>query len=162
VVGVWLLLNTSLSACSSTDTQARYRRDSGVYAAIVQSVVGPVPAISPAVLVYLSPIDDAGSVPLEVQASVIKKLSPRIDAKFVDAREQALDDSLAEVPVLDGGILLVVPRVPPSGEMFDLPVERYRATTDHSLVHIELRDADATAIGWVARVVSEEPLAPIR
>ncbi|MEA3216760.1 MAG: hypothetical protein QOJ19_2916, partial [Acidimicrobiia bacterium] len=41
---MWLLLNMSLSACSSSDTQARYRRDSGVYAAIVQSLVGAVPA----------------------------------------------------------------------------------------------------------------------
>jgi hypothetical protein len=159
---MWLLLNMSLSACSSSDTQARYRRDSGVYAAIVQSLVGAVPATAPAALVYLSPIDDAGSVPLEVQASVIKKLAPRIDAKFVDARQQALDDSLAGVPVLDDGILLVVPKVPASGETFDLRVERYRATTDRSLVHVELRDADPTALGWVARVLSEEPVAPAK
>ncbi|MEA3218281.1 MAG: hypothetical protein QOJ19_4437, partial [Acidimicrobiia bacterium] len=104
----------------------------------------------------------AGSVPLEVQASVIKKLAPRIDAKFVDARQQALDDSLAGVPVLDDGILLVVPKVPASGETFDLRVERYRATTDRSLVHVELRDADPTALGWVARVLSEEPVAPAK
>lgn len=162
MVGVWLLLNMSLAACSSSDTQARYRRDSGVYAAIVQSLVGTVPATAPGAPVYLSPIDDASSVPLEVQASVIKKLAPRIDAKFVDSRQQALDDSLAEVPVLDDGLLLVVPKVPASGETFELRVERYRTASDRSLVRIEVRDADPTALGWVARVLSEEPLTPTR
>jgi len=152
-----LLLSMSLEACSSSDTQARHRRETGVYVAIVQSLLGDVPATAPAALVYVSPVDDAASVPLEVQASVIKKLAPRIDAKFVDSRQQAVDDSLQDVPVLDDGVLLVVPKVPASAETFDLRVERYRARADRALVHVELSDTESNASTWVVRVLGEEP-----
>lgn len=158
LAGIWLLLCISLGSCSSSDAQARYRRDSGVFAAVVQSLIGDVPAGAPASLVYLSPVDESASVPLEVQAAVIKKLAPRIDAKFVDARDQAVDDSLQGSPVLDDGILLVVPKLPAVGETFDLQVERYRASADRMLLHVEVRDSDPTSTGWTVRVLSEQPL----
>jgi hypothetical protein len=158
LAGVWLLLCVSLGSCSSGDAQARYRRDSGVYAAVVQLLVGDVPSGSSATLVYLSPVDETAAVPLEVQAAVIKKLAPRIDAKFVDARDQAVDDSLQGSPVLDDGVLLVVPKLPAAGETFDLRVERYRGSADRILLHVAVSDSDPSATGWNVRVLSEEPL----
>jgi hypothetical protein len=61
----------------------------------------------------------------DVQAAVVKNLLDEATVRFADEREEAIDDSLEQLPVRDEGVLVVLPPVPEEGRSVDMPVEVY-------------------------------------
>jgi hypothetical protein len=105
-------------------------------------------------LVFVSPLEEGRPFPLEVQATVIERLGARATIRFVDTQQQAVDAKVEDRPVLDGGVLLRLGRVPPSGEDLQVAGERYEQTDDWMTLRFSVRSQED---GWTAALVDRRP-----
>ena len=105
-------------------------------------------------LVFVSPLEEGRPFPLEVQATVIERLGPRAMIRFVDTQQQAVDAKVGDRPVLDGGVLLRLGRVPPSGEDLQVAGERYEQADDWMTLRFSVRTQED---GWTATLVDRRP-----
>jgi hypothetical protein len=122
-------------ACSTGPT-GEDDRDAAVYAAVVRWLLtdeGGAPGFVPFGPdddrpVFIEPIDPDG-IPLEVQVGVIERLEDLAELRFVDTREEALDETEPTAPVHSDGVLLGLGSIseesPPT-----VRGERYRDESD--------------------------------
>lgn len=158
-----LLAAITLAAASCGDDGAdTTERDAGVYASVVLALApgvpaagGPVPrAGEPDGVIYTGPLDDEQPIPLEVQAAVVEDLADVATVRFVDGRDEAIDERGEHQPVLEDGVLVLVGPVP-AGNSPSVEAERYVDEDDTARVRVGLaRRGD----DW--RVVEVEALEP--
>lgn len=105
-VGVLVLL----TGCpSDTDSTVGKSKEAAVYEAVIADlsdefrIVDPVPDRDP--VLYVEAFDLEG-IPLRVQVDMVAGFIDRYDVRFVDEREEAVDDALPRRPVRKGGVLV--------------------------------------------------------
>jgi hypothetical protein len=148
-----------VSSCATGEAKERYRREADVQVAVLRIALENVPAKSVRPLVFVSPLEGGKPFPLEVQAAVIDHLSKQAEVKFVDEQAEAIDANVEGKPVLGGGVMFSLGRVPPSGNVFEVSGQRYRTAADRTILRFSAR---ATADGWVAELLAEEARPPDR
>jgi hypothetical protein len=139
-----------LAACGDTAGGTEQNRAAGVYSAVISAVVAEEtapPTTDDALPVVFVVPSGPETISAAVQADVVKDLKDDADVRFADDREEAIDDSAAELPVHDDGTLLSVAVVPERGNRVDLEVEVYRSLADQqSMVFSLQRRGDGWAV----------------
>lgn len=97
----------SLAACGDGEPSAA-RRDASVYAAAVLWIVDEVPVEGEGDErhVFIESRLADGAIPLAVQADVVNELEGQATVRFVDAREEAVEEDEPRRPVRRGGVLV--------------------------------------------------------
>ena len=145
-----------LAACGESSTVEGTARDAAVVEQIVRELAGE--PVEPEALptVYVTGIE--GTIAIEVQAGVAAALVDEIDVRFADERLEAIDEGLERRPVRDGGVLLVVHRVPEEGRRIDVRVDRYETFDLGRRLLTSLRYSEPDWI--VTDIVEFEPTDP--
>lgn len=148
-------LTVALAACGSGDPQTN-ERDADVYAAVIEAVatdepIDPDSGDDPTV-VYAATADEDDGISLDVQAAVVEQLEDVLTIRFVDERDEAVDDSERSEPVLEEGVLVVLGTVPP-GLSPSVEAERYL-----DRFHIEELRVDVERSGDDWTVANVEPV----
>lgn len=93
----------------ATPTTVDRRDDVAVYVAVLRSVAElPTTPATVRRRVFVEPLDKATQLPLDVQAAVVADLKDVADLRFIDERQEAIDDKLPGWPVRDGGVLIAL------------------------------------------------------
>jgi hypothetical protein len=149
-----LVASAVLLACTDGGTRDRNQRESAVYLAVLRATIPPPTAGGPLPLVFVSPLAEDRPLPLEVQATLIDRLSSDARVRFVDQEREAINLTAEGQPVLDDGVLVAVGKLPLTGEDFEVPVERYRAAADGVALRVRVHDDDDA---WSATVIDQRP-----
>jgi len=99
-----------LTACPSGNNSAdETTRETKLYAAVISDLSNEFevrelrPDREP--VVYIESFDVEG-VPLQVQVELVREFLDVYDIRFVDIRDEALDDEFVRLPVRTGGVLV--------------------------------------------------------
>lgn len=98
-----------LTSCSSGTDGEPSSRDSQVYTAVIAEVAAglevdpPGPESDP--ILFIESFTPDG-IDLEVQVEIVAEFEDGYDIRFVDEREEAIEDDLTDRPVRPGGALL--------------------------------------------------------
>jgi len=93
-------------------------RGAEVYAAAIRALVSEPPG-HPDIgaeqrdrVVYAGPLGEKVDISLEVQVAVVEELEEFATIRFVDSRNEAIDDDEQGKPVREDGVLLLLGRIP--------------------------------------------------
>jgi hypothetical protein len=129
------------SACSDNGSPDGAGRDAVVIEQVIRVVLDDL-SHDPDVIPVVYVVGAEAAIPIDVQAPVAAALLDEVDVRFADERAEALDDSIEDAPVRDGGVLLVVGKVPQEGRQVDVVAERYRTSADVENIVVSLRWRD--------------------
>ena len=130
-----LLLSAGImvaTSCDDSSDPAGVPVDAVLVAIVRDIAVVDTPSTTepgPLSVVYVVSIAEDG-ISAGAQADVASELRDEVDVRFADQREEALDDAEPDVPVVDGGVLLVVGDDPRERWPRRVPVEVYRNAAD--------------------------------
>jgi hypothetical protein len=144
----------SVVACGGDDRQETAPPEPAVYAAIIRAAAADRPSDGTPV-VFVGPLDEAESFPLDLQVSVVEALGDDATVRFVDKAEEAIDVDADDQPVLDDGVLLRLGPVPPSGST--VVVDAGRFLTGSEAWSLEFTVSERSD-GWSARAGPERPI----
>lgn len=144
------------AACGESNTVEGTARESAVVEQVVRQLAGE--PVEPEVLPTVFVTGSEGTIPIEVQAGVAAALVDEIDVRFTDERLEAIDEGLESRPVREGGVLLVLHRIPEQGRRIDVRVDRYETFDLGRRLMVSLRYADPDWI--VTETVEFEPTDP--
>ncbi len=105
------LLSGALVSAGCADSAPEDDREVGIYASVLEWIfdrpdvtVGTTPEGDgpPAFIEHLG----SGEIAIDVQVDIIGSFDDEVDIRFIDARQEALDESLPGSPVRDEGILI--------------------------------------------------------
>ncbi|NNC81442.1 MAG: hypothetical protein HKN94_14965 [Acidimicrobiales bacterium] len=149
-----------LTGCPSGDEPAdETTRDSKIYVATISEladqfqIIDPIPDREP--VLYVESFD-ADGVPLQVQVDVVAEFLDVYDVRFVDEREEALDDEFVRLPVRRGGVLVGLSPIV-EGTNPTLRVELYADLRDVRAYQYTVAELDDGQWGVVG---APEPVAP--
>lgn len=156
-----LAITLAIVSCGSDDADAT-DREAEIYVAIIRALAPDEPGGSSRnagvdegdLVVYAGALDDEETIPLEVQAAVVEELEELEElatVRFVDSRDEAVDDAEESVPVLEEGVLVLLGPVP-SGGAPSVDAERYVDLDDSVRVRVDLQRADGA---WEVAGVDE-------
>ena len=136
-------------SCGSDDPSAT-DRDVDVYVTIIRALAPePGDRVPRAEIdeldrvVYAGSLEEDQGISLEVQAALVEELEDFATVRFVDERDEAIDDTDDRAPVLEDGVLMLLGPVP-TGRSPSVEVERYVDADDEFGVRVGLERADAT------------------
>ena len=111
VTTVGLLVVVATAGCGRQETvNAADLRQADVYAAIIESMVErPNDPVAPTI--YVEGLDGA-QIPVEVQAKVIAATDGKATVRFIDDRNEAIDNSAPGAPVKPDAMLVALGPVP--------------------------------------------------
>jgi hypothetical protein len=116
----------AVGSCGSDATQAT-ERDADIYGAVIRTLAPESPGAETDELdrvVYAGPLDDQVEISLEVQVAVIDELDEFATIRFVDSRDEAIEEDEPGEPVLEDGVLMLLSAIP-SGSAPSVDAERY-------------------------------------
>jgi hypothetical protein len=128
-------MTLAVGSCGSEDGRTA-ERDAEVYATVIRALVteGPLDPGGETEevdrIVYAGPIDEQVDISLEVQVAVVEELESFATVRFVDDRDEAIDDDEEGEPVLERGVLLLLGTVP-AGPSPSVDAARY-VDLDHA------------------------------
>lgn len=96
---------------------------------------------------------DGETVPVDVQALVVKPLKDDIDLRFVDVRDDAILLEEIDEPVKDEGVLITLAAPPETGSTVQFEVDVYRSANEEQQYLVTLAGAGTR---WSVR--SAEPI----
>ena len=146
-----LAITLAIASCGS-DGVDDTDREVDAYVAVIRALTADEPGGSPPdtevdqpdLVVYAGALDDEQSISLEVQAAVVEQLEDVATVRFVDERDEAVDDAEEGAPVLEDGVLLLLGPVP-SGSAPSVDAERYIDVDDTTRARVDLQRAND---GW--------------
>ncbi|MDP2292295.1 MAG: hypothetical protein Q8M22_13985 [Actinomycetota bacterium] len=120
-----LIVGLSCVTAACTDLSPSKERASDVYATIIRSFADDSEA-DPPLKVFVEPRGEGSSINVDVQAEVITAVEDVAEVRFIDARDEALEDTGDGVLVVrDGGILLAFGPVPNDAADVTVEVDQY-------------------------------------
>lgn len=129
-------LLTLANACTSLSPSKE--RASDVYVTVIRWFVDQSDA-EPPMKVFVEPLGEGSSINVDVQAEVITAVEPDATVRFIDARDEALDDTGdGTFVVRDDGLLLAFGPVPNDAADLSLQVDQYLSDTLVRTHHFEL------------------------
>ena len=139
-----VVLGVVVSACGGSDDDADDHDTPGVYEAVIRSVApgdaGTMPKI---VFVETSP---GTKLSLEDQAAVVKTFDDDTTVRFIDQRNEAVDDSQPQSRVRRDGVLLKMSPAQITDTGVSVKTTRYVTRDDQRTMCLELEE---TAKVWV-------------
>lgn len=148
----------AVGSCGAEDGQS-VERGAQVYAAVIRALVSEPPghpdtgAEQRDRIVYAGPLGENVDISLEVQVAVVDRLEEFATIRFVDDRNEAIDDDEQGEPVREDGVLLLLGRIPdgrsPSFEAaryIDVDAAtRFRVTAERSRGKWKVANLESTA-----------------
>ncbi len=120
-----VLVGLCCFAAACTDLSPSKERASEVYATIIRSFAEDSDG-EPPLKVFIEPRGEGSSINVDVQAEVITAVEDVAEVRFIDARDEALEDTGDGVLVVrDGGILLAFGPVPNDAADVTVEVDQY-------------------------------------
>ena len=120
-----VLLGLCALVASCTDLSPSKERASDVYVAVIRWFAAEQQADEP-VKVFVEPRGEGSSINLDVQAEVVTAVEDVAQVRFIDGRDEALEDlGDGVLTVRDGGILLAFGPVPNDAADVDVEVDQY-------------------------------------
>jgi hypothetical protein len=119
----------AIGSCSSEGGQS-VERSAHVYAAVIRALVSEPPghpdteAEERDRVVYAGPLGGKVEVSLEVQVAVVEELEEFATIRFVDSRNEAIDDDERGEPVREHGALVLLGSIP-DGRSVSIEAARY-------------------------------------
>jgi hypothetical protein len=153
--GVAVALAVAVGGCGDDDDAASTPDESAAYAAVVRSVAEGTEAVERDSIVFVAPLGDTESFPLDVQVAVVEDVGDTATVRFVDEMEEAFDVDGETAAVLDGGVLVRLGPVTTSGTRTLVEAERYLTAGEAWALEFELTRRGDT---WVARPGAERPV----
>jgi hypothetical protein len=107
----------AVGSCGAEDGRST-ERGAQVYDAVIRALVSEPPghpdtgAEQRDRVVYAGPLGEKVDVSLEVQVAVVDQLEEFATIRFVDSRNEAIDDDEERKPVREDGVLLLLGRIP--------------------------------------------------
>lgn len=139
VLGICLLL----PAC--TTLSPGKERASEVYAAIVEWFASAAATGEP-LKVFIEPRGEGSSISVDVQAELISSVEEMATVRFIDARDEALEEGEDGTPIVrDDGILLAFDPVPTDAAVVSVEVDQY---LDETNVRVHRFELSKVAGGW--------------
>lgn len=132
-----------LPACTSLSPGKE--RASEVYAAIVEWFASSAVTEQP-LKVFIEPRGEGASISVDVQAELVSSVEKTATVRFIDTRDEALEENEDGVPVVrDDGILLAFDPVPTDAAVVAVEVAQY---VDEETVRVHQFELSKAADGW--------------
>jgi hypothetical protein len=133
-----LLAGGLLVGCSESTALDGTAREAGVIEQIVREVAVEVPSEAERLpVVFVVGVD--GTIGIDVQAGVAERLVDEVDVRFADERSEAIDESSDDLPVREGGVLVVLDDIPSEGRTFEMEFNRYRTAEDRERLMVSFQ-----------------------
>jgi hypothetical protein len=138
-----VLLALVVAACSTFGDARSEEQDRAaqVYEAVVRWFILAASSDDKPV-VFVEPRGEGSVIGLSVQSELIRAVDDVADVRFIDARDEALEeDDEGQLHVRDGGLLLRFGPVPETGTPVDVDVDRFVRSEgeDQEVVYESLR-----------------------
>jgi hypothetical protein len=114
----FLVATTLVAGSCGSDEGPSAERGAQVYGAVIRALVSEPPghpdtdAEQRDRVVYAGPLGEDVEISLDVQVAVVDQLEQFATIRFVDERNEAIDDDEAGKPVREGGVLLLLGAIP--------------------------------------------------
>ena len=132
----------AVGSCGTEDGQS-VERGAQVYAAVIRALVSEPPghpdteAEGSDRVVYAGPLDEKADISLGVQVAVVEELDEFATIRFVDARNEAIDDHRRDRPVRESGVLVLLGAVP-DGRTPSIEAARYVDVDDAARFRVKV------------------------
>lgn len=144
-----------VTACTSGDSNSS-DQPAVIYSAVIRVVLADTthPTISSDTSVFVAAADARSTIPLEVQADIVAELHRLATIRFVDKRNEAIDDSSPTKPVNDNGVLVTLGKVPNRANIVTIKAARYVNAADTVTYRVTLK---RTNTQWKQIATTSQP-----
>ncbi len=135
----------ALAGCGSSAAKPHAIGTADAYLAIVTwelGGLGPIGTDASLPIVYIAS-EDGKTIDAGAQATVVKATVDEAKVRFTDVRDDATDTKVADAPVKDGGVLLIVEKIDGTkSSSLEVPIIVYRSKTDQQHTTLTLVSTD--------------------